>query len=165
MTSASANTRSVAASSPASQLVGIERLAGVDYRRERLVLDVDQRKGIPRGVLVGGDHERHLLALEADLVAGQHRLRVVGDRRHPSQPERLEILGRDHGGHARQCQRPGGVDRVDLGVGERAAKDRPVQHSRQADVVQVGALAADEAGVLLALQPAEPERPRLGGAR
>ena len=63
----------------------VERAARVDDGGQRLVLDVDQRQRVVGRVLVGRDHERDLLALEAHLVAGQHRLRVVGDRRHPRQ--------------------------------------------------------------------------------
>ena len=145
--------------------VGIKRLAGVDDRRQRLVLDVDQRQRVARDVLVGGDHERDLLALEADLVAGQHGLGVVGDRRHPGQPERLEVLGGDHRRDAGERERGRGVDRDDPGVGVGAAQDRAVDHPGQADVVQVGALAADEAGVLLALEAPEADRALLVGAR
>ena len=52
-----------------------------------------------------------------------------------------------------------GVDRDDPRVRVRAAQHRAVDHPRQPDVVEVGALAADEARVLLALQPAEADRP------
>ena len=138
--------------------VRVERLAGVDHGGQRVVLDVDQLQRVARGILVGRDHERDLLALEADLVAGEHGLGVVGDRRHPGQAQRLEVLGRDHRVHARHLQRLGGVDREDLGVGVRAAQHRPMQHAGQADVVQVGALAADEPRVLLALEAAEADR-------
>ena len=121
--SASAKAWSVASSSPASQVgrgevvdlallvvadqrrVGVERLARVDDRVQRLVVDVDQLQRVARDVLVGRDHGRDLLALEADLVAREHGLRVVGDRRHPRQPERLEVLRGDHRGHARERER------------------------------------------------------------
>ena len=55
-----------------------------------LVLDVDQLERVAGRVAVLGDDERDLLALEADLVGGEHGLHVVGERRHPGQPERLE---------------------------------------------------------------------------
>ena len=139
--------------------VGVERLARVDDRRQRLVLDVDQRERVAGDVLVDGDHERHLLPLEADLVAREHRLRVVGDRRHPGQAQRLEVLGGDDRRDAGMRERARGVDREDLGVGVRAAQHHAVHHPGQADVVEVGALAADEARVLLALQAAEADRP------
>ena len=135
--------------------VVVERLARVDDRRQRVVLDVDQRQRVVGRVLVGRDHERDLLALEAHLVAGQHGLRVVGDRRHPREPERLEVLGGDDGGDSRVRERARGVDRDDARVRVRAAQHLPVDHPRQPDVVEVVALAADEARVLLALQAAE----------
>ena len=138
--------------------VGIERLARVDDRRQRLVLDVDQLERVVRGVLVGRDHERDLLALEADLVAREHGLRVVGDRRHPREPERLEILRRDDGGDVGVRERLRRVDRDDARVRVRAAQHGSVDHPRQPDVVEVGALAADEARVLLALQATEADR-------
>ena len=144
--------------------VGIERLARVHQRRQRLVLDVDQGQRIAGDVLVGGDHERHLLALEADLVAGQHRLGVVGDRRHPRQPERLQVLRRDHGGDPRMRERGRGVDRDDLRVRIGTAQDRAVHHPGQADVIEVVALPADEPRILLALQAPEADRALLSGA-
>ena len=145
--------------------VGIQRLARIHDRRQRLVLDVDQLERVVRGVLVGRDHERDLLALEADLVAGEHGLRVVGDRRHPGEAERLEILRGDDGGDVRVCERPRRVDRDDARVRERASQQRSVHHARELDVVEVGALAADEARVLLALQTAEADRALGSGAR
>ena len=145
--------------------VGVERLARVDDRRQRVVLDVDQRERVVGRVLVGRDHERDLLALEADLVAGEHGLRVVGDRRHPREPERLEVLGGDDGGDVGMRERRRRVDREDARVRVRAAQDRAVDHPRQLDVVEVGARAADEARVLLALQAAEADRALGRGAR
>ena len=138
--------------------VGVERLAGVDDRRQRLVLDVDQLERVVRGVLVGRDHERDLLALEPDLVSGEHGLRVVGDRRHPREPQGLEVLGGDDRGDVGVRERPRGVDRDDARVRVRAAEHGPVDHPREPDVVEVGPLAADEARVLLPLQPAEADR-------
>ena len=104
-TSARANTASVAAASPASQskmwlsirpgsssritgASGLERRAGVDHGRQQLVLDLDQLERVARRVAVVGDHERDLLALEADLVRGQDRLLVGGHRRHPRRTSR-----------------------------------------------------------------------------
>ena len=145
--------------------VGVERLARVDDRGQRLVLDVDQRQRVARRVAVLGDDEGDLLALEADLVAGEHGLGVVGDRRHPGEAERLEVLGGDHPEHLGVLERLRGVDREDLGVRVGAAQDRAVEHPRQHDVVEVGALAADEARVLLALHVAVAERCLLRSGR
>ena len=67
---------------------GIHRTARVDHRGQRLVLHVDQFEGVPGGVAVLGDHERHLLALEPHLVGGQHGLGVAGQGGHPGQVPR-----------------------------------------------------------------------------
>jgi hypothetical protein len=62
------------------------------------------------------------------------------------------------------CQRLGRVDRDEPRVRQRRAQHRAVQHPGQHDVVQVPALAADEARVLLPLDAAEADRP-VGGRR
>ena len=41
--------------------LGVERLAGVDDRRQRVVLDIDQRQRVAGRVAVLGDDERDLL--------------------------------------------------------------------------------------------------------
>ena len=57
--------------------VGVERLPRVHDRRQRLVFDVDELHAVVSGVFVGRDDERDLLTLEAHLVSGENRLRVV----------------------------------------------------------------------------------------
>ena len=178
-TSAAAKTASVAALSPASQSkmwlsglarqvvaddrgAGVERPLGVDHHRQRLVLDVDQLQRVPGRVPVLGHDERDLLALEAHLVGGQDRLRVLGDGGHPGQPERGQVLPGDHGLDPGVGLGRRGVDRDDPGVRERAAQDRAVQHAGQLDVVHERAPAADEAGILLARdRPVRPVRFRV----
>ncbi len=142
--------------------VGVERLARVDDDGQRLVLDVDQFERVARGVVVVGDDERHLLALEADLVGREHGLRVGREGRHPGEALGLEVLAGDHGADLRVLQRGGGVDRDDPGVRERTAQRGAVQHPGEPHVVDVVALAADETRVLLALHPAEADRALLG---
>jgi hypothetical protein len=171
--SAAANAASVDASSPASHS-GLARLSrwpdlssrisGASSSSARRALTTagsgSYSTSISVGrVLVGRDHERDLLALEANLVAREHGLRVVGDRRHPGEAERLEILGGDDRGDVRVRERARGVDRDDLGVRVGAAQQRAVDHPRQLDVIEVVALTADEARVLLALEPAEADGP------
>ena len=138
--------------------VGVQRLAGVDDRWQRLVLDVDQLERVARRVAVLGDDEGHLLALVAHLVGGQHRLHVGRQRRHPGQLQAVEHRAGDHCLDLRVglCRRR--VDRHDAGVGVRAGEDRPVQHAGQLHVVEVVAAAAQEPGVLLAQHAAEPDR-------
>jgi hypothetical protein len=143
---------------------GLKRAARVDHGRQRLVLHVDQLEGVPGGVAVLGDHERHLLALEPHLVGGQHGLRVGGQGGHPGQVPCGQGLAGDDRRHLGVRLGRDGVDGHDAGVRVRAAQHRPVQHAGQLHVVHVGALAADEPLVLLAQPPAETRRgPVRGG--
>ena len=133
---------------------GIERGADVHHGVQRVVLDVDQLQRVAGRIPVLGNDERHLLALEAHLVGGQHGLHVVGQRRHPGQT----LLGQVGAGHhrldLRMCLRGSHIDADDAGVRVRRAQDRQVQHPRQRDVVDVAAAAPDEPGILLAQHPA-----------
>ena len=133
---------------------GSSAVRDVDDGVQRVVVDVDQLQRVAGRIPVLGNDERHLLALEADLVGGQHRLHVVGQRRHPGQP----LLGQVRAGHHRLDLRMrkgrSHIDAGDAGVRVRRAQDGQMQHARQGDVVDVGAAAADESRVLLAQHPA-----------
>ena len=167
-TSASSNTLSVAALSPASQCqmrlsvwpslsvrrtgrVILERLEGVDDGLHGLVVDLDRGDPVGGRVARRGDDGRDLLRLVHDGVRRQHHLRVRHERRHPVQVVRLEILPGEDGEHAGDFQRLARVDAVDLPVRDRAADDVEPQHVREDDVVDVVALALQEARILLAL--------------
>jgi hypothetical protein len=115
---------------------GLQRAARVHDRLERLVLDIDQLERVARGVVVVGNDERDLLALEAHFVGREHGLAVGRHRGHPRHAARLEVAAGDDGVDLRERERGGGVDRDDARVGERAAQDRAVQRARAADVVE-----------------------------
>ena len=120
-------------------------------------IDTSAAAALPGVVaVVTGD----LLALHAHLVGGQHGLGVAGQGRHPGQVVLGQQLAGDHRHHPGQGGGGRGVDRVDPGVGHRAAQDRHVQHPGQVDVVDVVAPALEEAVVLLALDA--PAQPALG---
>ncbi len=143
----------------------VERLPGIDHRRHRLVLHLHRLHAVGGGVAVGGDHRRDLLRLVHHRVGGQHHLGVRHQRRHPVQVVLLQRLAGDHRQHARYLEGLGGVDGLDLRVGEGAAHDVHVQHAGKLDVVHVVAAAADEARVLLPLHRvthAANRRARLG---
>ena len=125
-----------------------DRLPRVDDDRQRLVVDVDGLARVLGDVRVVGDDAGHLLALEPDLVGGQHGLSVVGQGRHPGQVPGRHHLPGEHQVHAGDVPRLAGVDGLDPRVRQRAAQDLHVQHAGQGDVVGVVALAADEAAVL-----------------
>ena len=126
-TSAAANTASVAALSPAAQskmwlsaLPGrSSRITGAPGSSARSASATtgsgsystcDQLQRVPGRVPVLGHHERDLLALEAHLVGGQHGLRVLGQRGHPGQPARGQVLPGEHGLDPRVGLRRDGVD-------------------------------------------------------
>jgi hypothetical protein len=127
-----------------------QRLPDVDDGVERFVVDVDQFQRVARRVVVLGDDERHLLALEPDLVGGQDGLHVVGQRRHPGEALLGQVGTGHHGLDLRMCLGRRHIDSDDLGVRVRRTQDRKVQHAGQADVVDVVALTADEPRILLA---------------
>ena len=128
-----------------------KRLIGARHRLQRLVVDVDQLESVLRDVRVLGDDRGHLLALEADLVRREHGLRVARKGRHPGEV----VLGHQFAGHdgddSGQGSRTRGVDRHDPRVRERAAQQLEVEHPGELHVLDVRALATDEALVLLAL--------------
>ena len=131
--------------------VALERPLRRRDGRQRLVLDVDQLQRVLGDVGGLGHDRRHLLALEAHLVGGEHRLGVAREGGHPGEVVLRHQVAGDDGDDTRQGLRPGGVDRDDAGVCKGAAQELHVQHPRERDVVDVVALAADEALVLLAL--------------
>jgi hypothetical protein len=125
-----------------------ERLGRVDDHGERLVVDDDRLARVLGDVGVVGDDGGDLLALEAHLVGGQHRLGVVAQGGHPREVAGRHHLAGEHQPDARDVPGLARVDGADPGVGDRAAQDLHVQHAGQHDVVDVVAAAADEAVVL-----------------
>ena len=89
--------------------VGLQRLERVDDDGQLLVLDLDQLDRVGRGVAVLGDDEGDLLALEQHLAVGQHHLLVAGQRRHPVQAERPQVVGGQH-----RDRRPGSASAASL---------------------------------------------------
>jgi hypothetical protein len=161
---------------------GHRLLDAVDHR-QLVVVDLDRLGGVD-GVLaaVGHDHGDDL-AHVADPVLGHRpvvgdagvlgrlaRIGAAGHRPgtgHGRGPLGGDLLAGEHGHHPGQLLGRGGVDRGDVGVGDRAARERQPQHARQGDVVGVAALAGDQLGVLLAHQAATHPAlgPRLGYLR
>jgi len=134
--------------------IGRQRLLRVDDGRQLLVLDFDQGCAIVGGVAVGRQHHGDLLILKADFLIRQHGLHIAGNGRHPMQVDRLQIIRRQHRDDPRRRQRLALVDRVDARMRVGTAHDRAEQHSRQFDVIDIQALAANEARILLAQQRA-----------
>src|SRR5690606_35301726 len=124
------------------------RLLRGDERGQRLVLHVDQFAGVLGDVGVVGHDDGNFLTLEADLVGGQHRLGVVGQRGHPRQVAGGRHLAGQHQVNAGYLPRAAGVVRLDARVRDRTTQDLHVQYAGQQYVVDVVALAAAERIVL-----------------
>ena len=134
----------------------VERTPHVYDGIEWVVVDVDELERVARRVAVLGDDERHFLALEADLVGGQHGLHVVGQGGHPRQALAGEIGAGDHGLDLRMGLRRSRIDADDAGMRIGRAQDRQMQHPWQRHIVDVVAAAPDEPGVFLAQHPPVP---------
>ena len=127
------------------------RLLGVGHRLELLVVDVDELGGVDARLTAVGEHDRDDVANEPDRVGAQQRpehLRVDRDERRQRVDDSARVGGDEH-------LRAGGlrgrlVDPVDLGVRHVRAHERQVQRARQRQVVDVAALASEEARVLAA---------------
>ncbi len=131
--------------------VGRHRLEGIDKHRQGLVLDLDQFDRVGGGIAVLGDDEGDFLVLEQHLLLRQHRLHVAGEGRHVVQAERLQLGGGQHRDDAGQRHRLGGIDLLDPRMAIGRAHEIAVEHAGQLQIVDVVALALDEADVLDAL--------------
>jgi hypothetical protein len=90
--------------------VRVQRLRRIDNRGQYVVVDVDQREGVARGVTVLGDDECHLLPLESDLVRREDRDDVMRERRNPRELQSLQQRAGDNGFHLGVGLGGGGID-------------------------------------------------------
>ena len=141
----------------------------VHHRRQRLVVDRDQRGAVLGRVAVAGHDGGHRLAREARLRPGQDRLLGldVGRQRRArahAMPGEVRIGARHHRHDARSRRRARGLDAADPGVRVDAAHEGDVQHAGQLDVAHVPSPPGDEARVLLP-GDTRPEHARRAGMR
>ena len=129
---------------------GLQRLVRIHHHRQRVVVHFERGDAVGGSVAGSRHHRRHFLRLVLHGVHRQHHLLVAHQRGHPRQLVLLERLPGDDRGHSGNGGRRLLVDLRDLRVGVRAPRDVEVEHLRQDDVVDVVALAAQEAGVFLA---------------
>ncbi len=125
---------------------GFERLFGIEHRRQRLEIELDQLRRVLGGVAAVCDDDRDRLADVADLVMGQQRLLridefVLHQRRPFARQRHLRVRHRRQharelrpGQHKDNAGRGGGarhVDRLDARMRLRAADEHRMQHVRQ----------------------------------
>ena len=139
----------------------LNRIAHVGDGGQFLVVDATASAASRAWLLRLGDHDRDRLADEAHGLRRHRRPRAHLHRRavlgmdHPAADQIADLvldqfLAGQHTDHAGHLERRRGVDRHHLGMGVRAADERGIGHAVQADVVDITALAGDEALVFLA---------------
>ena len=142
--------------------LGFHGIGHVHNMRQHAVADLHRsRRGL--GLLLGlGHHHGDMVADIANLALGEDRMRAGLHGRavlgvdHPAADQSADlvlgdVLAGEDADHAGHLLRLGGVDRLDRGMGMRAAHEIGVGLLRKIDVVGVLALAGDEAVIFLAL--------------
>ena len=137
------------------------RFLGIGHGRERLDVEFDGLCGIARLRQRFGDHEGHGIADKAHFVrrqrhpVGLQQRRAIAALQRQAAGEgvvagRYEVLSRPHPEHARHGAGGLGIDAADDAVGVAGADDEGIGLPRQAEIVGVLALAADQRVVFLA---------------
>ena len=134
----------------------LDRLGGLEHRRERLDIERDRFGGV-LGVGNGlRDHTGDRIADETHFVGGQRRPRHVMDRRAVAVLQRHvafepaitgEIVRGQHGEHARHRLGGAGIDRADDAVRLAAAHHHGIGLAGAGHIVGITALAAHQRGV------------------
>ncbi len=119
---------------------GLERVARVEHRQRRFVVDHDQRQRLLGDRRALRRHRRHRFADVAHALARQCRF-VLADRQHAKGA--LEVGAGEQRAHPGQRRGARGVDGADARAGVRRAQDQRVQRVRQAQVVGVAGAAGD----------------------
>ena len=133
---------------------GLHGCFGIEHRRQRFVLDLNQVERFFGRVLVDGRHRGDLVPDVTHGIDGERQ--VVAGLRKIAVPDVGKIASGHDRAHARQRGGPTGVDAHDPRMRVGAAQELPVQHPGHGDVVGVlGAAGGLEQGILLRRRPAE----------
>ncbi len=139
---------------PDQRHAGLDRVAGRNDGRQRLVIDLDQLGGIDRLVIGLGHDEGDIIADHAHPVLDQGRIaraiarRVVAPleparHRQVAEAGRLVVGAGDHREHAGGGFGLGGVDFADAGMGVRRAQHVAVRRAGKHHVGDITAAALD----------------------
>ncbi len=137
----------------------LHRFFDVHDSRQRVVLDLDQRRRVGGLISLVRDHDRNWLALVDDLVMRDGEL--VGyllllshersGHRDSAGNVVLEVRIRVNGLHTGRLLGFGRIDGADLGVGIGASHNSHVGHARARHVVDVPAVPRDQTRVFAAV--------------
>ena len=132
----------------------LDRLLGIEHRRQRLVLDLDAHQRLFRHVRIRRCYDGHLVADEPHALAGQHgQVAQLA----PHARVRRQVGRGEHRGHAGHRRRGARVDAHDPGVRVRTAQHLPPQHTRRRVVGRV-ALGPGRLGAALDPRPRRADR-------
>ena len=144
--------RGAPAGRPAASAASWPTIAG-----DRLDLDLDEVAGVLGDVAGLGDDERDRLAGEAHVAVGEQPERPAAVAALEVDPRlddvAVEVGAGEHGDDAGQLAGRADVERRDRAAGDVAADERDVQQPGHDDVVDVAAVAGQQAGVLAPLHP------------
>ena len=138
---------------------GIERIAGRDRGRQRLVIDLDQFGRVDRLEISLGDDEGDIVADHPHFVLDQRRIArpVAGNivaalqaagHRQIAEARGLVVGAGEHPEHAGRGFGLRGVDRADTGMRVRRAQHITEGHSGKRHVGDIAALALDQPRIL-----------------
>src|SRR5207245_4927581 len=135
--------------------IRVERIFDRHHRLEGLVFHLDDITRIFGHVAALSHDERHRVAHQAHAIGGQRmerrvtHPRLVFDAHRTDEP--LHVLANEDRHHARHGARRADVDAHDARVRVRAAQKCRVEHAWQTDVVDVVAVASEDALILYTL--------------
>jgi hypothetical protein len=132
-----------------------ERLPAIRNRRQRRVVDHDERGGVLGDVARARDHHRHRFSDKGDFVPGENKRRDVGwklrgaklQRQPLLRQERSKIGEREYRMDAGDCARGARINAGDGGVGVGTADERRLQHVGKAQVRDETARAREQRAV------------------
>ena len=132
-----------------------QRQPAIRHRRQRLVVDRDQRGGVLGDVARVRDYHCHGLADKGDLVLGEDQRRDIGRQlrgaklqRQPFLRERgRKVCEREHGVNTGKAARGARIDAADCGMGMRAAHEGGLQHIGKAQVGDEASVAGQQRAV------------------
>ncbi len=144
---------------PNQRHAGIDRVAGRDHGRQRLVIDLDQFGGVDRLEIGLGDDEGDIVADHPHPVLDQRRIArpVAGNivaalqaagHRQITKARRLVVGAGEHREHARRGFGFRRVDFADAGMGMRRAQHEAVRHAGKRHVGDIAAMAFDQPRIL-----------------
>ena len=147
-----------------ARVSGWRAWTGVGDHRQRLVFDFDQVQGLGGDLARLGGHDRHRIAHVAHRARPPRPARPVEDHQ-PVVVLAGDILGGQHGGHARQRAGLADIQAASRPRWDHGAFDPRVQHALESQIVGVDRRAGDLGDGIRALGCDRAHHPAQRGSR